>query len=33
MLKVYHTLVDLHDTRLVVLAVGVCLLACYTALA
>ena len=31
MLKVYHTLVDLHDARLVVLAVGVCLLACYTA--
>jgi len=31
MLKVYSTLVQYHDARLVVLACGVCLLSCYTA--
>ena len=31
MWKVYDTIVQFHDARLVVLAVGVCLLACYTA--
>jgi len=31
MLKVYDTIVQNHDPRLVVLAIGICLLACYTA--